>query len=73
MPFLLEKSKTCCNEGEMSTQHILAECAVLNDLRQKHFGQLQFEPPFDKLEKSAIVGFCKETPIEELRFFIEQD
>ena len=64
---------TLCNEGPMSSQHILGECAALNSIRQKHFQQLQLEPPFNNLAKSALVGFCREAPITELRFFIEQD
>ena len=60
-----------CKLDPMTSQHILGECGALNEIRFKHFGCFQLEPPFTALKKSALVGFLREAPVDELRFFIE--
>ena len=62
---------TLCQDGEMSSQHILGECGALTPLRLKHFSARFLLPPFDHLPKKALVGFLGEAPVEELKFFLQ--
>ena len=62
---------TLCQEGEQSSQHIIGECGALNDIRFKHFDAYQLSPPFTALKKSALIGYLRDAPIDELHFFIE--
>ena len=63
-----------CLEGEQSSQHILGECGALNQIRFKYFNQYQIpHVDFYTLKKSAIVGFLREAPVDELQFFIEAE
>ena len=63
---------TLCNEGEMTSQHIIGECGRLNSLRELTLGFPQLSPPF-LLSKSALVNFLRKVPIAELRFFIQEN
>jgi len=62
---------TLCQDGEMSSQHILGECGALIPLRQKFFNASFLLPPFDHLKKRELVGFLREAPVDELKFFLE--
>ena len=63
-----------CKEGEMTSFHILGECGVLNNLREKCFGFPQLnESDLQTLSKKALVQFLKGAPVDELQFFIQED
>ena len=69
-----ESTPTCtlCDEGEQTSAHVLAECTALAELRTKHFGLSVLLPPFINLDRSSLLGFLREAPIEELNFFIKE-
>ena len=62
-----------CEDGKESSEHIIGECAVLNQLRFKHFGSYQLSPPFTCLRKESVVSFLREGRIGALTFFMETD
>ena len=64
---------TLCEDGEMSSQHVVAECGALADLRQKYFDTVYLTPPFYNLKMKALIGFLREAPIDELQFFLESE
>ena len=58
----------------MSSQHIIGDCeALVAHIRAKYFNSYFVQPPFDSLKKSALIGFLREAPIDELQFFIESE
>ena len=63
---------TLCGTGEQSSAHILAECTELADLRVSFFGTPVLLQPYINLDKSSVLGFLREAPIEELNFFIKE-
>ena len=69
-----ESSPVCtlCGTGEQTSAHILAECSELANLRTSFFGVPHLFPPYDNLDRSSLLGFLREAPIEELNFFINE-
>ena len=69
-----ESSPVCtlCDTGEQTSAHILAQCTELADLRIKHFGTRYLSPPYINLDRSSLLGFLREAPIEELNFFLNE-
>ena len=63
---------TLCGTGEQTSAHILAQCTELGDLRMSFFGTRYLSPPYNNLDKSSLLGFLREAPIEELNFFIKE-
>ena len=63
---------TLCGSGEQTSAHILAECTELAEIRLKHFGISYLLPPYINLDRSSLLGFLREAPIEELNFFLNE-
>ena len=70
-----EDTPTCpyCGQGEETSEHIIAECGNFNHIRFKHFGSYQLQFPFTSLKKNSIVGFLRESNIDALTFFMQED
>ena len=62
-----------CGQGEETSEHIIGECGHFNQIRFKHFGSYQLQPPFTSLKKVSIVSFLRECNIDALSFFMETD
>ena len=60
-----------CEEGPQTSEHVIGQCGVLNQIRYKYFNYYQLTPPFVGLRKRDIVGFLRETRIDALAFFME--
>ena len=67
-------SATCrlCDTGEETSCHIISQCTELCDIRMKYFNRKYLNPPYLNLDKSALLGFLREVPIEELQFFLPE-